>query len=114
MQYDILQSSGKAVNALLREMQSEEELFASPNTLQFVEAYLLVIGQTLTHLPQALRQRLGQIDWHGWERLRQLIGQNAHPRHEDVWYGLQALLPAMLEMTATLRQREPVWFEIGF
>jgi uncharacterized protein with HEPN domain len=114
MQYDILQASGRAIGLLLKEMQSEEELFASANTLQHVEAHLLVISQTLAHLLPKLHQRLAQIDWHAWERLRELIEQDAHPRHEDVWYALQALVPGTLELMATLRRREPVWFEIGF
>ena len=114
MQYDILQASGKVVATLLAEMQSEGELFASANTLLRVETHLLVIAQTLAHLPEPLRQRLIQIDWHGWQCLQQLLEQDAQPRHEEVWYGIQALVPATLELIATLRRQEPTWFEIGF
>ncbi|WP_422619876.1 hypothetical protein [Rhodoferax ferrireducens] len=114
MQYDILQTSGQLVGALLTEMQSEEELFASANTLQRVEAHLLVIAQTLAHLPEPLRRRLVQIDWHGWQCLRQLLEQDIQPRREEVWYGVRALVPATLELIAQLRRREPVWFEIGY
>ncbi len=42
MQYDILLASARSLQELLKEMQSESELFASPNTLQRVEVYLLV------------------------------------------------------------------------
>lgn len=114
MQYDILQTSGQVVGALLAELQSEEELFASANTLQRVEAHLLVIAQTLAHLPEPLRQRLVQIDWHGWQCLQHLLEQGAQPRREEVWYGVRALVPATLELIAQLRRREPVWFEIGY
>ena len=102
------------MGTLLREMENEDELFASANTLRRVELYLLIIAQTLAHLPASLHQRLDQIDWHGWARLCQLIEQDAHPRREEVWYAIRALLPATLELIATLRRREPVWFEIGF
>lgn len=114
MQYDILQASGRVIVTLLKEMQDEDELFASANTLQRVEAHLLVISQTLAHLPQKLHRRLPQIDWHGWEQLRQLLELNAHPRQEEVWYGIRALVPATLELIAKLRRQEPEWFEIGF
>lgn len=114
MQYDILQASGRGVVALLAEMQSDKELFSSPNTLQRVEAHLLVIAQTLDHLPEPLRQRLVQIDWHGWQCLQQLLEQGIQPRREEVWYGVRALVPATLELIAKLRRQEPVWFEIGY
>jgi len=114
MQYDILQINAKAVGRLLAELQSEPELFASANTLQRVEAHLLAMAQTLAHLPQPLRQRLDQLDWHGWARLQQRLAQDAQPRREEVWYGIHALVPATLALMAQLRRQEPVWFEIGF
>jgi len=114
MQYDILQASGKSIAVLLAEMQSEQELFASANTLDRVEALLLVIAQTLSHLPEPLRQRLVQVDWHGWECLQQMLEQEVQPRRAEVWYGIQALVPATLELIAKLRRQEPVWFETGF
>lgn len=114
MQYDILQTSGKVIATLLAEMQSEDELFASANTLQRVEAHLLVLAQTLAHLPQPLRQRLVQVDWHGWQRLQHLLEAGVRPRREEVWYAIRALVPATLELIAKLRRQEPVWFETGF
>lgn len=114
IQYEILQSRGQALRALLAPMESEQELFASANTLARVEAHLLEMAQTLAHLPEPLRLRLTKLDWHGWARLQQLLEQNAQPRHEEVWYGLRALVPATLELMAQLRRQEPVWFEPGF
>ena len=114
MQYDILLTSGKALGALLAQMQSEDELFASANTLARVETHLLDMAQTLAHLPEPLRERLVQLDWHGWARLQQLLEQNAQPRREEVWYGIHALVPATLQLMAQLRRQEPVWLEMGF
>lgn len=114
MQCDIVQACIQALRALLAEMQDEDELFASANTLQHVEIHLLVIAQTLAHLSPALRQRLTQIDWHGWQHLCQLLEQDIHPRREEVWYSIHALAPATLELIAQLRRQEPVWFEIGY
>jgi uncharacterized protein with HEPN domain len=114
MQYDILQTCGKNIRVLLAEMQGENELFASANTLLRVEANLLAIAQTLAHLPEPLRRRLLQIDWHGWGCLQQLLENDLQPRHAEVWYGTQSLAPATLELIAKLRRQEPTWFEIGY
>lgn len=114
MQCDIVQASVQAIDALLAEMQDEDELFASANTLQCVESHLLVIAQTLAHLSPALLWRLTRIDWHGWQHLHQLLEQDVQPRREAVWYGIHALAPATLEFMAQLRRQEPVWFEIGY
>ena len=114
MQYDILLASASSLQVLLKEMQSEPELFASPNTLQSVERYLLVMAQTLTHLPAPMQARLVQVDWHGWSCLQALLEQNGQPCRAEVWYGTQSLVPATLELLAKLRRQEPVWFEIGY
>jgi uncharacterized protein with HEPN domain len=114
MQYDILLASARSMQELLKEMQSEGELFASPNTLQRVEAYLLVMAQTLTHLPLPMQARLVQVDWHGWGCLQALLERNGQSRRAEVWYGTQSLVPATLELIATLRRQEPLWFEVGY
>ena len=114
MQYDILQASARSLQELLKEMQGELELFASPNTLKRVEVYLLVMAQTLTHLPAPMQARLVQVDWHGWGCLQALLETDGQPRRAEVWYGTQSLVPATLELIAKLRRQEPVWFEIGY
>jgi hypothetical protein len=114
MQYDILLAIARSLQDLLKEMQSEAELFASANTLQRVETYLLVMAQTLTHLPLPMQARLLQVDWHGWSHLLAQLESDGQPRRAEVWYGTQALVPATLELLAKLRRTEPVWFEIGY
>jgi uncharacterized protein with HEPN domain len=114
MQYDILLASARSLQELLKEMQSEGELFASPNTLERVETYLLVMAQTLTHLPSPMQSRLLQVDWHGWACLQTLLEHDGQPRRAEVWYGTQALVPATLELIGKLRHTEPMWFEIGY
>jgi hypothetical protein len=114
MQYEILHSSGEVLARLLRALESEDELFASANTLASVEQHLLRMAQTLAHWPEPLRQRLVQLDWHGWAHLQRLLETDGQPRREEVWYGIHALVPATLELIAQLRHKEPVWFELGF
>jgi uncharacterized protein with HEPN domain len=114
MQYLILQNSGEIMKHLLAELQGEEELFASANTLACVEMHLLRMAQTLAHWPEPLRLRLVQLDWHGWIRLQDLLEADGQPRREAVWYGIHALVPATLELIDRLRQQEPAWFEWGY
>jgi hypothetical protein len=114
MQYLILQNSGEVMANLLAELQGEDELFASANTLACVEMHLLRMAQTLAHWPEPLRLRLVQLDWHGWGRLQGLLESDGQPRREEVWYGIHALVPATLELIAQLRQKEPAWFELDF
>ena len=114
MQYQILQNSGELLTRLLKDLESEDELFASANTLTCVEMHLLRMAQTLAHWPEALRLRLVQLDWHGWAHLQRLLETDGQPRREEVWYGIHALMPATLELIAQLRHKEPAWFELGF
>ena len=114
MQCDILQTRGQQIQTLLAEMRDEPELFASPATLQSVEAQLLVMAQTLEHLAPQLRERLNHLDWHSWQQLQHLLTHNIQPRREPLWYAVRALVPATLELVAQLRRQYPVWFELGY
>jgi uncharacterized protein with HEPN domain len=114
MQCNIVRTCGQNIQTLLAEMQAEQELFDSPATLHAVEAELLTLAQTLEHLSPLLRERLTHLDWHGWHHLQQLLQLDVQPRREAVWYGIQALVPATLELLEQLRRQEPVWFELGY
>jgi len=114
MQCDIVRNCARTVRVLLAELQDDDELFASTNTLARVERCLLAIAQTLAHLPAAVHDRLPQIDWDGWQMLHSVLEHDIQPRREEVWYGLSALMPATVQLIDELRRREPVWFEIGY
>ncbi len=114
MQCDIIRGCGEAIVLLTAEMEDEDELFASADTLAGVELSLLAIAQTLDHLSPALHSRLAWIDWNGWQALRHLLEQDVRPRREQVWYGIRSLVPATLHLIEQLRRHEPVWFEISY
>jgi uncharacterized protein with HEPN domain len=114
MQCDIVRTAGETIQALLAELQSEDELFASTATLHGVESQLLVMSQTLAYLAPELHQRLHRVDWQGWGQLHHLLASGGQPRREAVWYGVRALVPATLELIADLRKREPLWFGIDY
>lgn len=114
MQCDMLRNSALALRDILADLQDDEELFASRNTLVRVEAHLLLMAQTMGHLAPALHERLLLADWRGWQSLQDVLANDTQPRRDAVWYALRALVPTTLEMIDALRRREPVWFELGY
>lgn len=112
--FEILRRSGEKLLDLVVEMQSSEELFASPNTLKGVEELLLAMSSTLGHLPPVLHLRLPQVDWSGWAAVHDSLSAGRQPRQDEVWYAVCALVPATLVLLDTLRRREPELFEIVY
>lgn len=112
--YEIVMESGQAIGQLTREMQGEDELFASPLTLRAVEAQLLIMAHTLGNVTPALHQRLVQVDWNGWAVLHDKLRRGVQPRREETWYAVNGLVPQTLALLRDLRRRQPVWFEIGY
>lgn len=108
--YDILMESGHAIAELTREMQDDDELFASRLTLRALEAHVLIMAQTLDNLPPVLHRRLLQVDWRGWDNVHVQLRRAAHPRREPVRYAVNALVPQTLALLADLRRREPDLF----
>jgi uncharacterized protein with HEPN domain len=112
--YDIMLGAGRSIGQLTREMQNEDELFASTLTLRAVEAQLLIMAQTLGNVTAALHQRLQQVDWNGWAVLHDKLRGGVQPRREEIWYAVNGLVPQTLALLQALRRQQPVWFEIGY
>ncbi|WP_157271901.1 hypothetical protein [Azohydromonas aeria] len=112
--YDIVMDTGHSVQALTREMQGEDELFASTLTLRAVEAQLLIMAHTLGNVTPALHSRLLQVDWGRWAALHYKLRRGVQPRREETWYAVNALVPQTMALLAELRRRQPVWFEVGY
>jgi uncharacterized protein with HEPN domain len=110
--FEIIRKSGEAVLDLVVEMQGADELFASANTLQTIEDHLLVMSNTMAHLPPILHLRLPQVDWTGWGALHHALRPRQEPRRDIVWYAVCALVPATLVLLDKLQRREPELFEI--
>lgn len=112
--HDIVTDSGQAVLGLTREMQGEDELFASTLTLRAVEAQLLIMAHTLGNVTPVLHGRLRHVDWGGWAALHDKLRRGVQPRREEIWYAVNGLVPQTLQLLNELRAREPVWFERGY
>ena len=108
--YDIVVDTGRSVGELTREMQDEDELFASTLTLRAVEAQLLIMAHTLGNVTPAMHGRLLQVDWAGWAALHDKLRRGVQPRREEIWYAVNALVPQTLALLADLRRRQPDWF----
>ncbi|NML16138.1 hypothetical protein [Azohydromonas caseinilytica] len=112
--YDIVMDTGRSIGELTREMQGEDELFASTLTLRAVEAQLLIMAHTLGNMTPALHSRLLQVDWNGWAALHDKLCRGVQPRREEIWYAVNALVPQTMALLEELRRRQPVWFEVGY
>ncbi|EHR69912.1 hypothetical protein BurJ1DRAFT_1039 [Burkholderiales bacterium JOSHI_001] len=112
--YDIVMDTGGSVQALTREMQGEDELFASTLTLRAVEAQLLIMAHTLGNMTPALHQRLLHVDWTGWAALHDKLRHGVQPRRDEIWYAVNGLVPQTVQLLADLRRKQPVLFENRF
>lgn len=112
--YDIVMDAGQSIRTLTREMQDEDELFASALTLRAVEAQLLIMAHTLGNVTPVLHQKLAQVDWLGWSALHEKLRHGIQPRREEIWYAVNGLVPQTMDLLTELRRRQPVWFESGY
>jgi len=112
--HDIVLESGRAVQTLTREMQGEDELFASPLTLRAVEAQLLIMAHTLGNVTPVLHQNLLHVDWTGWAALHDKLRRGVQPRREEIWYAVNGLVPQTLQLLADLHRRQPQLFAWGY
>jgi uncharacterized protein with HEPN domain len=112
--YAIVMETGASVTTLTREMQDEDELFASTLTLRAVEAQLLIMAHTLANLPPTLQRSLLQVDWVGWEALHGKLRHGIQPRRDEIWYAVNGLVPQTMGLLAELRRKQPGWFEIDY
>lgn len=112
--YDIVMDTGRSIGTLTREMQGEDELFASTLTLRAVEAQLLIMAHTLGNVTPLLQRKLLQVDWHGWAALHDKLRNGVQPRREETWYAVNGLVPQTMSLLQALRRRQPALFEIGY
>jgi uncharacterized protein with HEPN domain len=112
--FDIVMETGRSIGTLTKEMQGEDELFASTLTLRAVEAQLLIMAHTMGNMTPALHRRLMQVDWNGWAALHDKLRNGIQPRREEIWYAVNALVPQTMELLMALRRKQPVWFENGY
>lgn len=112
--YDIVMETGRSIGVLTKEMQDEDELFASTLTLRAVEAQLLIMAHTLGNVTPVLHQRLLQVDWIGWATLHDKLRNGVQPRREEIWYAVNGLVPQTMTLLKELRRKQPVWFEVGY
>lgn len=112
--YDIVMETGRSIQALTKEMQGEDELFASVLTLRAVEAQLLIMAHTLGNVTPTLHQGLMQVDWVGWAALHDKLRNGIQPRREETWYAVNGLVPQTLTLLQDLRRKQPHWFEVSY
>jgi uncharacterized protein with HEPN domain len=112
--YDIVMDTGRSILALTKEMQSEDELFASTLTLRAVEAQLLIMAHTLGNVTPMLHERMMQVDWNGWSVLHDKLRNGVQPRRSEIWYAIHGLVPQTMSLLEQLKRKQPALFEVGY
>jgi uncharacterized protein with HEPN domain len=112
--YEIVMDTGRSIGALTKEMQNEDELFASTLTLRAVEAQLLIMAHTLGNFTPELHQQLMAVDWNGWAVLHDKLRNGVQPRREEIWYAVNSLVPQTMGLLQDLKRKQPVWFEVNY
>jgi uncharacterized protein with HEPN domain len=112
--YDIVMETGQSVGKLIKEMESEEELFASTLTLRAVEAQLLIMAHTMGNFTPALHSSLMEVDWNGWAVLHDKLRNGIQPRRDEIWYAVRALVPQTMQLLQDLRRKNPTLFEVDY
>jgi uncharacterized protein with HEPN domain len=112
--YDILMDTGRSILKLTKEMQGEDELFASTLTLRAVEAQLLIMAHTLGNVTPILHERLIHVDWNGWAVLHDKLRNGIQPRRGEIWYAVNGLVPQTMELLDALKRKQPTLFEVDY
>ncbi len=112
--FDIVMETGQSIGKLIKEMESEDELFASTLTLRAVEAQLLIMAHTMGNFTPSLHSALMEVDWNGWAVLHDKLRNGIQPRQDEIWYAVRALVPQTMQMLQDVRRKNPVWFEVGY
>jgi uncharacterized protein with HEPN domain len=112
--YDIVMETGQSIGKLIKEMESEDELFASTLTLRAVEAQLLIMAHTMGNFTPSMHSQLIQVDWNGWAVLHDKLRNGVQPRRSEIWYAVRALVPQTMQLLHALRKRNPTLFEVGY
>lgn len=112
--YEIVMDTGRSIGTLTKEMQSEDELFASTLTLRAVEAQMLIMAHTLGNFTPKLHQQLMAVDWNGWAVLHDKLRNGIQPRREEIWYAVNSLVPQTMGLLQDLKRKQPVWFEVNY
>jgi uncharacterized protein with HEPN domain len=112
--YEIVMDTGRSIHMLTKEMQGEDELFASTLTLRAVEAQLLIMAHTLGNVTPLLHERLMQVDWNGWAVLHDKLRNGIQPRRSEIWYAINGLVPQTMALLDQLKRKQPDLFEVGY
>ena len=112
--YEIVMETAQSIGQLIKELESEDELFASTLTLRAVETQLLIMAHTMGNFTPTLHSSLREVDWNGWRVLHDKLRNGVQPRRDEIWYAVRALIPQTLQLLQDLRRKNPDWFEVGY
>lgn len=105
----ILEDAAAAVLTMTEGLE-QEEFFASRLTQQEVLHQLRIMTDTVGNLPAGTRALLAEIDWAGWTALGMQLKAADLRARDAVWFGVRALVPALLLWLRVYRRHRPEMF----
>lgn len=107
--FSLIQNAGEAVLTLIDSLE-EAEFLRSRLTREETRRQMVVLAETLLHLPEPVREAMPEIDWGGWRTTRLAIDQSGSQQDEVLWFGAHSLVPATLSWLRVYRQERPQLF----
>lgn len=107
--FDLIREAGESILVLTDGLE-ETEFLHSRLTRQEVHRQLVVLADTLGHLPPAVTAAMPEIDWAVWRSTRALLDVPGPRCDEALWFAVRSLVPATLSWLRLYRQSHPDLF----
>jgi len=106
----IAEECAHEVSALLRPMESEDELFRSANTLNAIVERVRVLASALGQMDQPWTCTIPALDWPAWQRVHEGLGRAGPPDRDMLWFVISSLVPATVVLLREARHQHPGLF----
>jgi uncharacterized protein with HEPN domain len=107
--FSLIQNAGESVLTLTESVE-EAEFLRSRLTREETRRQMLLLAETLLHLPEPIRKAMQEVDWPGWRATRLALEHSGPAHDEALWFGVRSLVPATLSWLRVYRQERPDLF----
>ena len=95
---------------ILAEGLEKDEFLSSRLTRAEVKHQILTMTGLAKNISPAIRHRMPELDWAGFEVLSVQIGQSGQAENEALWFSITSLIPATLMWLRVYKKTHPTLF----
>ncbi|WP_297505306.1 hypothetical protein [Ferrovum sp.] len=95
---------------ILAEGLEKDEFLSSRLTRAEVKHQILTMTGLAKNISPAIRHRMPELDWSGFEVLSVQIGQSGQAENEALWFSITSLIPATLMWLRVYKKTHPTLF----